>query len=86
MIDIGRDDGAAARHLVAHEVRRDEGRQTRAEILAVVEPGLRFGGGSLAADILAVGDIDHLGRDDAGAGELELGDGPAGKTRVRAPA
>ena len=43
-----------------------------AEALAVGEARFRFLGLALPPDILAVGDIDHLLGDDAGAGELEL--------------
>ncbi len=68
---------------LAHELRRDEGGHLGAEILAVVEARLRFVGGALAPDILAVSDIDHLLRDDAGAGELQLRDGLADEPAQR---
>ncbi len=57
---------------LAHELRRDEVRHFGAEILAVIEAGLRIVRGTHAPDILAMGDIDHLVGDDAGAGQLEL--------------
>ena len=60
VIDIGGDDGAAARDFAAHEVRRHECGQRRAEALAVGQPRFRLLGRALAADILAMGDIDHL--------------------------
>src|SRR6188508_1104686 len=72
MIDIGWDDGTAARDFAAHKLRRHEGRNGCAEALAVGEPRLSLFGLTLPPDILAVGDIDHLLGDDAGAGELEL--------------
>ncbi len=74
MVDVGRDDGAAARDLGAHELRRDEGRELGAEALAV---GERHGGAFerlLTPEVLAVGDVDHLFGDDAGLGELVLRD------------
>ena len=40
VIDVGGDDGAAARDLAAHELRRHEGGQRRAEALAVGKPRL----------------------------------------------
>ena len=48
VVDIGGDDGAAARDLAAHEFRRHEGRQRRAEALAVGEARLRLLGCALA--------------------------------------
>ncbi len=78
MVDVGRDDGPAPGDLVAHEFRRDEVRDGGAEILAVGAPlGCPFGGAG-AAEILPVRHVEHLLRDDAGAGEFELGDGLAG--------
>ena len=75
MIDVGRNDGAAARHLVAHEFRRDEQRHRSAEALAVVMGGLRDVEHFLAAEIFALGDVDHFLGDDAGARPFELGEG-----------
>ncbi len=77
MVDVGRDDGAAAGDLVAHELRRDVLGDRGAEALAVGDGGLGAGERGRAAEVLAVGDVDHLLGDDAGAGELELGDGVA---------
>ena len=74
MIDIGGDDGAAAGDLVAHELRRNERRKRCAEALAVGDARFSLLGLALPPDVLAVGDIDHLLGDDAGAGKLELGD------------
>ncbi len=74
MLDVGGDDGAAARDLVAHELGRHEERHRRAETLAIGEPRLGLLGLALAPDILAMGDIGHLLGDDAGPRQLELGD------------
>ena len=74
MIDVGGDDGAAAGDFAAHELRRHESGNGGAEALAVGEARFCFLGLTLPPDILAVGDIDHLLGDDAGAGELELRD------------
>ncbi len=72
VVDVRGDDGAAARDLLADEFRRDEFRHVGAEALAIgmaLPRALQHGG---AAEILAMGDIDHLGGDDAGLGELVL--------------
>ena len=68
---LERDDGAAARDLVAHEFRRDEGGYRAAELLAVGERGFRAFELLLAAEIFALGDVDHLLGDDAGRGPFE---------------
>ena len=73
VIDVGWDDGAAARDLVPHKLRRHEERQRRAEALPVGEPRLSLLGLLHATEIFAMRDIDHLLGDDAGAGEFELG-------------
>ena len=78
VIDVGGNDRPPARHLLAHEFRRDEFGNGGAEALAV---GEALGGAlhrRLAREILAMGDIDHLFGDDPGAGEFELGDELAG--------
>ncbi len=72
MVDVGRDDGAAARNLVAHELRRDVVGDRRTEALAIA---LQLGVRRLAAEVFANGDEFHFRRDDAGAGVSELGDG-----------
>ena len=64
-----------ARDFAAHEFRRDEQRHRGAEALAVGGGLLRALQLHLAPEILALGDIDHLLGDDAGAGEFQLGDG-----------
>ncbi len=78
VVDVGGDDGAAARDLVADELRRDEGGDGGAEILAVGPAFLRARQHLPAAEVFAVGDVDHLLGDDAGAGELVLRDVLAG--------
>ena len=83
VIDVGGNDRPAARHFLAHEFRRDEFGDGRAEALAV---GEALGGAlhrRLARQILAMGDIDHLFGDDPGAGEFELGDELAGLARAQ---
>ena len=75
MVDVARDDGAAARDLVAHELGRDVLGHRGAEALAVLDGSLGARQRLLAAEVLAVRDVDHLLGDDAGARELELGDG-----------
>ncbi len=77
MIDIGGDDGAAARDFAAHEFRRDEGRQRRAEALPVCEARFSLLGRALPADILAMGDEHHFLGDDPGPRQFELRDGTA---------
>src|ERR1700751_5795175 len=49
-----------ARHLVAHEFRRHEQRHRGAEAFAVVMRGLRTFQHLLAAEILALGHVDHF--------------------------
>src|SRR5262249_31136897 len=68
------DDGAAAGDLAADEFRCDEGGHRSAEAFAVGEGGFRALELLLAAEVLALRDVDHLLGDDAGAGEFELGD------------
>ena len=74
VVDVAGDDGAAARDLGAHEFRRDEGGDFGAKAFAVGERGFRAFELLLAAEVFALGDVDHLFRDDAGAGEFELRD------------
>ncbi len=70
VVDIGRDDGAAAGDLVADEFRRDEVGDCGAEILAVADDlGVRG-----TALVLANGDEFHFRRDDAATGIFVLGD------------
>ncbi len=83
VVDVGRDDGAAARHFVAHEFRRDELLDVGAEGFAGVLPEqVRLGDG-LDALVLADGDVFHLGRDDAAARVVHLGDVGAGVGAAR---
>src|SRR6185312_4329872 len=63
VIDIGRDDSAAASDLVTHEFGSDEGRDRRAKILAIGERLRGLVEYGFAPEILALGDIDHLLRD-----------------------
>ena len=79
MIDVGRDDGAPAGDLVAHELGRDVRGDVGAEGFAVGQRRLGAGEHGRAADVLAVRDVGHLLGDDAGARILELGDGLAGE-------
>src|SRR5262245_47260927 len=72
MVDVGGDDGAAAGDFAAHEFGGDEGRDFGAEVFAVCAAFGGAGGHGFAADVFAVGDVGHLGGDDAGAGILEL--------------
>src|SRR5262249_25938809 len=72
VVDVRRDDGAAARDLAAHEFRRDESRHAGAEAFAVGERGFRAFELPLAAEILALGDVDHFSGDDAGTRPFEL--------------
>src|SRR5215813_8436907 len=44
----------------AHELRRDEGGDGAAELLAVIKRGLGALQLLLAAEVLALGDVDHL--------------------------
>ena len=74
VVDVGRDDGAAHRHFLAHELGRDELGQGGAEALAVGQALLGNVERDLAAEILALGDVDHLLGDDAGTRPFELGD------------
>ena len=74
MIDVGGDDGAAARDLRANKLRRHEGGQARAEALAVGKPRFRFVDLPRAPDIFSMRDIVHLLGDDPGARQFELGD------------
>jgi hypothetical protein len=74
VVDVGRDDGAAAGHFLAHELGRHEVGDRGAEVLAVAHARTVL----LAAQVLADGDIFHLGGDDAGAGVFQLGDQLAG--------
>src|SRR5690606_31775259 len=73
VVDVVRDDGAAAGDLLTHELGRDEVGDGGAEVFAVADAG----GGLLAAQVLADGDVFHLGRDDPGPGVFILGDGAA---------
>ncbi len=72
MVDVGGDDGAAARDFGSHELRRHEVWERRAEALPAGETRLGLTGSANAAEILAMRDIGHLLGDDAGAGEFEL--------------
>ncbi len=73
VVDVRRDDGAAAGDLVADEFGGDVVGDARAEVLAVA-----LLGDVRPADVLADRDIFHLGRDDAAPGIGDLGHGVAG--------
>ena len=83
VIDVGRDDGAAARDLVAHEFRRDEERHRGAKAFAVVMAFLGDVEHNLAPEIFALGDVDHFLGDDALARPFELRDRLAGEAAQR---
>src|SRR4051812_26696157 len=74
VVDVAGNDGATARDLAADELRCDEGGDFGAEAFAVGEGCFGAIELLLAAEVFAFGDVDHLFRDDAGAGEFELGD------------
>jgi hypothetical protein len=77
VVDVGRNDGAAARDFVADEFRRDHVRYCCAEALPRVlrgdESGKR-GQHLLALQVLANRDELHLRRDDTAAGVMHLRD------------
>ena len=79
VVDVGRNDGAPAGDLGAHELGRDVRGDVGAEGFAVGQRRLGAGEHGRAADVLAVGDVGHLLGDDAGARVLELRDGLAGE-------
>ncbi len=70
VVDVAGDDRAAARHLLAHEFGRHVIGDRGTPILSVAD----IFGEARAAEILALGDIFHLGRDDALAGIMHLAD------------
>src|SRR5690606_2877818 len=70
VVDVVRDDGAAAGDLLTHELGRDEVGDGGAEVFAVADAG----GGLFAAQVLADGDVFHLRRDDARPGGFGFGD------------
>ena len=77
VVDVGRDDGAAARHFVAHEFGRDDlgdgGAQAVAGQTRFPRRVLLVLRHPFAAAILAQGHVFHLGRDDAALGVVHLG-------------
>ena len=85
VIDVGRNDRAAARDFAPHEFRRDEFWDLGAEALAVGDGRGRVLDRRLAREVLAMGDIDHLFGHDPGAGEFELGDELAGIAGAQRP-
>ena len=74
VVDVVGDDRAAAGDLVADELGGDEIGDGGAEVLAVA----RLVECSFASEVLADGDIFHLGRDDAAPRVMHLGDVGAG--------
>jgi len=72
MIDIGGDDRAAARDLVADELRGDESGNRGAKTLAILEPCLRVFRHLLAAEIFPRGGKNHFLRDDPRRGQFIL--------------
>ncbi len=83
VVDVGRDDGAAARHLVAHEFWRDEERHRGAKAFAVVMAFLRDVEHLFAPEIFALGDVDHFLGDDALFRPFELRDGRIARAAQR---
>ena len=82
VVDVGGDDGAAARHFVAHELGRDDLRDRRAEGFAGMLALQQFAQ-ALALLVFADGDELHLRRDDAAAGVVHLRDIHAGPGAAR---
>ncbi len=78
VVDVGGDDGAAAGDFAADEFGGDEGGDLGAEVFAVIAAVFRAFGHRFAADVFAVGDVGHLGGDDAGLGVLVLREALAG--------
>ncbi len=74
VVDVRGDDGTAARHFVTHEFGRDDVGDRRAPALRAGAVGGDQLGSHLAPQVLALGHIFHLGRDDAAAGIMHLGD------------
>ena len=72
VVDVGRNDGAAAGDLGANEFRCDERRNFGAETFAVGDARLGLFQRLRAAEVFAVRDVDHFLGDDAGAGEFIL--------------
>ncbi len=76
VVDVGRDDGAAARHLVAHELGRDALRDRGAARIAaqtLLALGVaRVLGHPFVAAVLAQRDELHLRRDDAASRVVQL--------------
>src|ERR1051326_2270221 len=72
MVDVRRNDGAAAGDLGTDKFRRDEGWNFGAETFAVRDAGFRLLQCPRAAEVLAMRDVDHFLGDDAGARELIL--------------
>ena len=86
MVDVVRDDRAAARHFVAHEFGRDHVRDRGAEALARMLAAHAFGqlrDQRLAQLVLADRDELHLRRDDAAARVVHLRDIGAGLRAAR---
>jgi len=84
VVDVGRNDGAPARHFAAHEFRRHEQRHRCAEAFAVGAGRLGALKLRFAAQVLALGDIDHFLGDDARARPLVLSEGGGPPSRVTA--
>jgi hypothetical protein len=96
VVHVRRDDGAASRDLVAHELGRDfrgnGGAERLATMLAAHQLGelrafrarsAQLGQVLAAAQVLADGDVLHLGRDEAAAGVVHLRDVGAGLRAAR---
>ncbi len=84
VIDVRRNDGAAARHFLADKLRGDGFRDRSSEILARMLTRDRFGQ-SVSTLILADGDEFHLGRDHALSRVVHLRHVPPGSRVARLP-
>ncbi|MCY1362870.1 hypothetical protein D9M68_759550 [compost metagenome] len=84
MVDVGRDDGAAAGHFLTHELRGDFLRNGSAEAVAGVLLLEQAGFARLGQlHVFTDGDEFHLGRDDALLRVVHLGDVLAGLGAAR---
>ena len=83
VVDVGGDDGAAAGHLRAHELRADVLRNRGAEAFTIGQRHARPLQHGLAAHVLAMRHVNHLIGNDTSARALKLGEGLAGQAAIR---